>query len=187
MGRTVFVKCDYSGIYIYSIQTLQFEVLCHWTHCVLRFVPFTFTARFCCPRTPSQEVHKYIVKLVLGFLRFVWGHEYRRFAWCKESEVVLVFKVAEIQIALGIAYWLVGNKPPAWPILFWDEWKNTRNRMEAETNTVFKMNRRNLLLVLQALLNDCAWHIRVNCTDGNVTVVWVRRVTVWQLTATSIL
>jgi len=183
VGRTVFVKCGYSGIYISSIQTLCFEVLCRCTHCMLRFVPLTFTARLCCPSAPTQEVHKYIAKLVLGFLYFVWGHECRRFAWCKESEVVLAFKVAEFQIALGMAYWLVGNNPQAWPILFWDEWKNTRNRMEAETNNVFKLNRRNLFLVLEALLNDCAW--RIHCTDGKGTSVWVGRIAVWHLRASS--
>jgi hypothetical protein len=31
----------------------------------------------------------------------------------RNSEVLLAFKVAEFQIALGMACWLVGNKPPA--------------------------------------------------------------------------
>ena len=164
MGRSVFVKCDHCGVYIYSIQTLSLKffvtalIVC-WGSFHLRLQPDIAVQE----QTPSQEVHKYIVKLVLGFLCIVWGHEYRRFAWCKESEVVLAFKVAEFQIALDMAYWLVGNKPAAWPVLFWDEWKNTRDRMEADTNTVFKLNRSNLLHVLETLLNECAWYI--HCTD----------------------
>jgi hypothetical protein len=80
---------------------------------MLRFVPLTFKAKYCCPKTPSPEVHKYIVKPVLGFYILCEVMNTEGSPDARNSEVLLAFKVAEFQIALGMACWLVGNKPPA--------------------------------------------------------------------------